>query len=378
MQRKKILILVDWFYPGYKAGGPIQSCRNFVSSMEDSYELKVVTSDRDLGDDQPYSGVAINSWNRYSASTEVFYAAALSSKQLQSLIRETAPDYIYINSLFSYRFAIMPLMLKRMGKIDAKIVLAPRGMLKQSALKYKATKKKIFLRLFRLLQIHHGLHFHATDAAELTDIINKMGKSAIATLIPNFPGVQQTFREPLKKSQGALAVIFVGRIHAIKNLAYILACLQPVTAIVNFTIVAAVEDEQYWQRCKHIIEKLPRNISVHMKNDVPHHNMESLLQQHDLFVLPTKGENFGHAIFESLAAGRPVLISDQTPWTNLASHKAGWDIPLNTPEIFTEVMETVAAMTEKEHLLWCKGAWTYCHDFIEQSKIKEQYIKLFS
>ena len=35
------------------------------------------------------------------------------------------------------------------------------------------------------------------------------------------------------------------------------------------------------------------------------------------FLLPTGGENFGHAIFEALSCGVPALISDRTPWRDL-------------------------------------------------------------
>jgi glycosyltransferase involved in cell wall biosynthesis len=51
------------------------------------------------------------------------------------------------------------------------------------------------------------------------------------------------------------------------------------------------------------------------------------------------GENFCHVILESLAAGCPVLISDCTPWRNLASQGAGWDLPLEGPQGFRDVLQ---------------------------------------
>jgi glycosyltransferase involved in cell wall biosynthesis len=39
-----------------------------------------------------------------------------------------------------------------------------------------------------------------------------------------------------------------------------------------------------------------------------------VFRQYDLFVFPTRGENFGHVIIESLSVGTPVLLSDRTPW----------------------------------------------------------------
>ena len=32
--KKKILVLVDWYEPGFKAGGPIQACKNVVTSLK--------------------------------------------------------------------------------------------------------------------------------------------------------------------------------------------------------------------------------------------------------------------------------------------------------------------------------------------------------
>ena len=58
MGKKKVLVLVDWFAPGYKAGGPIQSCVNFVFAMKNIFDLSVLTTDTDHGDTVPYEGDA--------------------------------------------------------------------------------------------------------------------------------------------------------------------------------------------------------------------------------------------------------------------------------------------------------------------------------
>ncbi len=371
------MVLVDWFYPGYKAGGPIQSCRNFVHFMEQDYEVRVLTSDRDLGDVKPYPGITPDAWNYYTENTKVYYATALSLASLNKLIREFKPDHIYVNSMFSARFSLMPLLLKRFGRCNANIFLAPRGMLKQSALQFKPLKKKIYLSFFRSLGLQKGIHFHATDKQEVTDIKRELGESARVTLLANFPGVQQPFQPPPPRTT-ALKIIFVGRIHPIKKLDFLIACLQKIRSNVQLTVVAALEDEAYWQQCETLIKALPANITVQFKGNIPHDELESVLYGQHLFVLPTQGENFGHAIFEALAAGRPVLISDQTPWRNLAAAKAGWDLPLREPASFIEAIEEVAAMEDATLNAWCLSAWQYCAHFIASSGLKTEYQKLFN
>jgi len=68
------------------------------------------------------------------------------------------------------------------------------------------------------------------------------------------------------------------------------------------------------------------------------------MRGHDLFFLPTRGENFGHVIHEALNAGLPVLISDRTPWSGVTAAGAGWALPLTAPEPFVRVIEQVAAL----------------------------------
>ena len=50
----KILILVDYFVPGFKAGGPIQSIRYIVDHLNKEFDLRIVTRDRDMGDSHSY------------------------------------------------------------------------------------------------------------------------------------------------------------------------------------------------------------------------------------------------------------------------------------------------------------------------------------
>jgi glycosyltransferase involved in cell wall biosynthesis len=371
--------MTDWYEPGFKAGGPIRSCVNFAQHMKNNYEVRVFTSDRDLGGKEAYPTVQTDKWLVLDG-VFIFYGSPqqLSWKAILNQIKTLRPDYIYLNSFFSRYFAVYPLLMKRIGSIKAPIILAPRGMLKKTALQFKPGKKKIFLWLFKAFRFPALIQFHATDTTEAEDITRYFGNAAAVTLISNFPGVQKIFVEPRVKEIGSLKMIFIGRIHPIKNLYFLLESLQKVTANIQLTIAGILEDQQYWQRCNELIESLPTNIAVSFLGDVQHSALENLLYEHHVFVLPTQGENFGHAIFEALSAGRPALISNETPWKNLAIRNAGWDLSLSDVTVFTNTIERAAAMTREELIVWCKGAWQLCYDFINNSSLKERYINLFN
>jgi glycosyltransferase involved in cell wall biosynthesis len=65
--------------------------------------------------------------------------------------------------------------------------------------------------------------------------------------------------------------------------------------------------------------------------------------QADLFVLPTKSENFGIAIAEALAAGVPVITTKAAPWQELESHRCGWWVDVGVEPLAAALREATAA-----------------------------------
>ena len=220
--------------------------------------------------------------------------------------------------------------------------------------------------------------FHATDAREEADIISQFGKQTRVRVISNFPASQDELSLPPEKEVGSLDALFIGCIHRIKGLDILLNSLKSSAQRIRLTIVGNPEDVSYLQLCKKLVNELPANVQVTFKNEVPHREIDQLIRDHHIFCLPTKGENFGHAIFESLAAGRPVLISDQTPWRNLIKYNAGWDLSLDNPAKFGEIIDLCALMKTEELNEWSKGAWQFCNNYLRASNVKQQYLNLFS
>lgn len=379
--KKTILIFSDWYEPGFKGGGPIRSVVNFCKSMSDVFNIYVFTGDRDFGDTAPYKDIKTDHWIKRDEAN-VFYASikSLNWKTILRLIKELDPGYIYLNNMYSRYFTIYPLLMKRLGLVSAKVVLAPRGMLHEGAMQYKERKKRFFLGILNALRIPQKIDGHATDEQEASDIrLNLPGIKSI-TIIANYAVyVSDSFISTLKQFK-QVKLIYISRISPKKNLLFLLNALKETESDIDCQLIirGGVEEESYWQECKEIIKEIPSNVSVDFKGPTLHEEVNELLQNNHLFVLPTFGENFGHAIFESLAIGRPVLISDKTPWRNLSVHKAGWDLPLNNSRAFITVIKQVAYMDSHEFELWCKGAWSFAKAYQENSTMKEKYIALFS
>ncbi len=376
----KLLIFVDWFIPGFKAGGPIQSCANLAASLQFEKEIYIITTDRDQGDDIAYPSVVSDTWTTVNEQINVLYLSpgGASFRRIKKEILAIKPDHIYLNSMYSYYFMIAPLLVCNYFGLSAKVILSPRGMLKPGSLQFKKFKKSLFLQVFKILGFPRRLLFHATDDTEANDIKNVFGPGTALTIVKDFPASAQQPLVAVYKEPGMLRCLFVSRISPVKNLLYLIKILQRVPNTVSLAIVGPVEDDVYWNQCRQAIDRLPANITIEVQGAVPNSELAVIYQRHHLFILATHGENFGHVIFESLLNGRPVLISDLTPWKDLTAHDAGWVVSLASDQRYVNIIETAIGWNQDAFDRYCQGAWQYAKQYITTSNLKEQYLQLFS
>lgn len=380
LTKKKILLLTDWYEPGFKAGGPIQSCRNFVRALHDVFEISIVTGDRDHGDTRPYPDIVANTWITMDNGTRIWYAGpgTLKSGSLKQLITTVAPDYIYLNSMYSLPFTLLPLWLKWRKKIAARIVIAPRGMLHAGAMQFKSVKKQLLLKLLRASGLPQKLIFQATDEQEMKDIIKYFPSTGEVLVVPNFPKMDPIPWKQIPKKPGELHCVFISRMAPKKNLLFLLQVLEnlPASMQLRLNLYGEIEDQGYWKKCRSVIDRLPSHISVAWKGPIPNEAVPAVLQEHHIFVLPTLGENFGHAIFEAFLSGKPVVISNRTPWLELEERGIGFDLPIEAPA-FGQAIERLAAMDQAVYDKWSGSAFEYAVGIQASTSLKEKYGELF-
>lgn len=351
--RKQVLIFCDYYLPGYKAGGPIRTLANIVDQLGDEFHFKVITRNNDLGERKAYTGIVPDSWSRIGRA-EVCHLAP-SSRTFQGLrrwMRATAHDALYLNSLFSYTFSIKPLLLRRLGLIPrVPVILAPRGELSPGAVALKGFKKRLYLRVAKAFGLYRDVIWHASSDYEAADIRRWFGDRISVRIALDLPARAPNLngqKSRNAKVPGHLKIIFLSRIDRKKNLEGALRILREASGRIEFDIYGPLEDQGYWAECQKIIDSLPPNITARYRGSIEHEKSLAVMMEHDLFFMPTLGENFGHVIMEALLAGCPVLISDQTPWRDLEAKGVGWDLPLSAADSFRSIIEECAQMGAEE------------------------------
>ena len=382
MAKKKILVAIDWYLPGYKAGGPIRSCANIISNLKDDFDFSVVTSDTDFSDNTPYSSVKSDRWNTLNDGTRVYYfsSAGFSYKAMEELILQEKPDIIYMNSFFSRQFTLAPLRVIRKKKLKCKAIIAPRGMLGAGALAIKPLKKLAFISFSKMMGTYDKVRWHASTTQEADEIKAIFGKRAEVVVALNLSSAQTNTVADKQKKSGELNLLFFSRISRKKNLHLVLQWLQQIPADnkINFSIYGTLEDDAYWKECEALISKLPDHIRANYLGVVSSDETPKVFARNHFSILPTMHENYGHAIIESLAAGVPVIISKNTPWHQLEQALAGFDIDLADEAGFKEAIQKATAMDNFTYSQWQTASVQYAASVLNNSNTIIQNKKLFA
>lgn len=373
----RILAVVEWYPPAYKAGGPIRSVHNLMQMLraQTDHHLEVVCGDRDFGSASPLEGIEPDV-PHMREGIQVTYRSSVTHAWWLEKLRGTpdnpAPDVVYLNSLFSVPFALHPLRAAR--TLGIRVVLAPRGMLGAGALAIKPVKKKVFLTAARLLGLFRGVRWHASTEVERAEILTHLPGSDVHTAL-NVPLTDANVT-PLSKGAG-LTWAMVGRIQQKKNLHFALEALQDVDLKgkhLRVELVGPAEDEVYLQ---HLFSLSKPGLDIVHVGAVPPHELGEVWRRSHALLMPTTHENFGHAVVEAWAHGRPVLLSDQTPWRGLFEADLGWDVPLE---------KTLWVGRMQEALHWSTETWQAMSEacvakhrsLVEDDNLVHANVQLFS
>ncbi|MGB4793352.1 MAG: glycosyltransferase family 4 protein [Lactococcus chungangensis] len=336
---KKILILNGQYWPGYKGGGPIQSCFNMVQNLSNEFEFLIVTADRDYKSELPYENIKVNKWNQVGAA-KVYYMSpdTQNLRGFKKILNDTNFDVMYLNGFFSPIFTIKPLILKKFGQIhNCKYIITPRGDF-TGGLENKKLKKYSYIFFCKLIGLYKGLIWHATSELEAQDIKQKF-KDSHTFIAPNLPAKYISKPPVLEKKPGELRLVFVSRIFPKKNLIFALNVLKEITeGKIIFDIYGPMEDKSYWNECKSVIKQIPSNIMVTYKGEIPHDEIGKTFERYHAFFFPTLGENYGHVIVEAMMNNCLVILSEGvTPWDDY-KEKGGFLADLKEPDAFIKII----------------------------------------
>ena len=373
-----ILVIYGGYLPKAFSNGIAKSINGMIHNLCSDFDFRVLAVDRSLDDVHRPSDVQVGRWQPMQ-NGQVFYLPRLSLRslfQLPTCLQAFNYDLVTLHGYFNLT-TVMYLLLRRLGCLPKKpTIIAPHGSFGEGALALKSSlKKRVYIWLSSRLGFYDSVMWLASTENEMREIRclyphAKISVAANMSLpVEHFAETAQQTKPP--KMVGQLRLVNFSRIDPHKNLSMALEILEKVSGSVEFSIFGPVNVgyEYYWEQCKAQIAQLPPNIQAKYYGEVAGNHVVATLKDHHMFLLPTFGENYGHAIVEALLAGCPVIISDRTPWRDLPAKQVGWDLPLDDENAFIEVLNTAVMMDDHTFQVWSKSAHDYGLSIINDEEV---------
>ena len=313
-------------------GGPSQMVRGLSAALaKQGVDLTILTTDSNGDTGQAPLDVPLNQPVAEEGYTVRYFRCSpfrrykFSVELLNWLWQHASEfDLAHIHALFS-PVTSCAATVARTRKLP--YILRPLGTLDPADLRKKKQLKQLYATVLERPNIAGAaaLHFTSQQEAQTSE---RFGVSTRDIIMPL--GVNPI--EPLAEvtpNEDTPVILFMSRIEPKKGLNLLIPALEQVLAAgYQFEFVLAgsnPQDPNYEAQIQNKIQQSPLAAGTKITGFVTGSQKTALLQQADLFVLPSYYENFGIAVAEAMVAGVPVIISDGVHiWEDVKQAEAGW------------------------------------------------------
>jgi glycosyltransferase involved in cell wall biosynthesis len=226
------------------------------------------------------------------------------------------------------------------------LVISPRGTLRPVALAQSRFKKKLMWWLWQRKVVAQAACLHATSEAEAQEM-RRLGLVQPIAVIPN--GVDLPEQDPLLPDRHEPRILlYLGRIAPIKGLENLLQAWSVVSGeFPNWNLqISGTDSHGHRRKIQRLAEQLglPR---VRFTGPLYAESKLEAFRRAELFVLPSKSENFGMAVAEALAHGLPVIVTKNAPWSGIATRDCGWWIDGGVAPLEQALREALAETPDR-------------------------------
>lgn len=200
-------------------------------------------------------------------------------------------------------------------------IISPHGMLSSWALHRasisKWLKKQLYLMLRMRRVIHRAAAIHYITEFERESSTSLSGPMAtivepVGISMEEFEHLPEpgTFRKRYAIGDRPL-IVFLGRIYPGKGLDYLIPAFAQIESTDCNLAIVGPDVDGHQKHVEALVEQYHLTDRVILTGMLHGQEKIAALSDADLFCLPSDHENFGVVVIEALAAGTPVIISDQ-------------------------------------------------------------------
>jgi glycosyltransferase involved in cell wall biosynthesis len=251
-------------------------------------------------------------------------------KTLETAI--ASADVVHIHALWE---DIQHQAAKLARKYRKPYLIRPCGMLDPWSLAQGRFKKRAYmaLRLRRHLNLATALHFTTNAERDLTLRLKLRAPSIVEPNgidLAEFQNLPPTgrFRARHRSIGDRSIVLFLSRLHYKKGVDLLIPAFAQANLANAVLVIAGPGESDYTAKLQQLAAQHNITDRIFFTGMLRGRDRIEALVDADLFVLPSYQENFGIAVVEAMAAGKPVLISDQVNiHDQITLHQLGAVVP---------------------------------------------------
>lgn len=247
-------------------------------------------------------------------------------------------DLVHVHGLFAYTTLPACAAARHFGK---PYVITPHGMLDPWCLSHKWWKKLPYYFLLERRNLQRASTVHVTSSFEASGMA-KLGFAAKTHVIPLSVEVpDRQARNP--HDDHPLSLLFFSRLDPIKGLPLLFQALALLRARSGMAVVLKIAgqgSDEYLSELKAIAISLKISDNVKFVGFLQGEAKSKVLAEADVFVLPSYHENFSLATAEAMAAGLPVIVSDQVGLAQeISEAAAGIVVPIDSAAALADAIK---------------------------------------
>ena len=259
------------------------------------------------------------------------------ARSLKNSIHEF--NVVHIHSLYQFPSHIACREAKRWG---VPYILRPHGTLDPYIRQRHPLRKRVLMRLFQSSDLDHAAAIHYTTQEELR-AAQPVGIKAPGAVIPlgvdpaEFESLppRGSFRRKYPRLLNSELIVFIGRLSQQKGLDVLVESFRRVVARHPnaHLVIAGPDDEGQETVLRRQFKKGGLEGSVTFAGMLVGQAKLALLADTDVWVLPSRMENFGMAVVEAMASGLAVVVSDRVQiHSEVSQAKAGLVVPCDSKQ----------------------------------------------
>lgn len=237
------------------------------------------------------------------------------------------PNLVHLHGCWRFHLLLIFIFCKIKS---IKTVISPHGMIDPFSFSQKKIKKQIAWLIYQRFILLKSDLVIVNSKQEKKNLLYKLNKNKKIIIINHGINFSKKFKLKNKKKKD-LSFVFFSKIHPSKNLLNLIKIWISDDFFNKYSLdlYGEIVDEEYYSQLESFI-KTSKNIKYKGKLD---RNIQNKLNNYDIFLHPSKSENFGLVIIEALSSGLYIILNKRLDWKILDDHGFGASIDFNKKDL---------------------------------------------